>query len=1603
MIGGFDVPLDGYGETRKKWSKIMSISEIANDIGIAIIGMAGRFPGADNIDQFWENLRNGVDALRHFSDEELEERIAPAVLNDPNYVKAGYILENVDQFDADFFNFMPSEADLIDPQQRLFLECAWEALENAGYVPENIEDAIGVYGSVSINSYIFRLASDFSISNPVKYFKILLGNDKDYLATHISYKLNLRGPSIVVQSACSSSLIGICLACQGLLDYHCDMALAGGVSVSLPQKVGHLYHEDGGLSRDGKCYTFDSRASGTMGGNGMGIVVLKRLAEAVEDGDTIYGIIRGFAVNNDGLRKVGFTAPSMDGQTEVIAEALSMAGVDPESVGYVEAHGTATRLGDPIEITALNRAYGANGRKQGYCAIGSVKTNIGHLDAAAGVSAIIKTALALKHKMLPPSLHFEEPNPEIDFDHNLFYVNTELKQWESDGAPLRAGVSSFGLGGSNAHLILEEAPVVEPAGYHRQWHLLVLSARTETALDKAAEKLLAYLKKNPDINLSNVAYTLQVGRKAFAYRRILVCQDRNDAISLLENSDPDRVLTSADNSEFGSKSVVFMFPGAGPQYVNMGLDLYQNESVFRETVDQCAEFLKPVLELDLRDVLYPKANRLDVATKRINEPVAGLPALFVTDYALARLWQSWGVEPAGMIGHSLGEYVAATLAGVFSLEDALSLVAKRGELMEEVVEGGMLVIVLPEEKVKALLVDRLSIAAVNGPSLCTVSGPIEDIDELQKSLKEKKIVHRRVPAGRAGHSSMIDPIIDRFRKFVSAVKLNAPKIPFLSNTTGTWITDEEATDPNYWTSHMRKTVCFSHGLEELLKDSQNILLEAGPGRGLNTFARRHPLSTQEHHILSSMRDERQSVPDTALITRALGSLWLSGLKIDWSKAIYPDKHCQRVPLPAYPFERQRYWVDAPDIRNKETTQGTGGGLSLVSEMMDKQSDIDKWFSVPSWKRSLPLRTLETGKLANEERCWLVFADSYGVGSAMVKRLRREGQKVIQVDMGDDFARLDHGTYRINPGRQEDYEALIRELVKNQIIPGIIAHLWSVTPDDCLGRGLEFYEDSQDTGYQSLIYIVRALASSSIDGLPLQLGVVSTNLYAVTGSEHLSPEKSTVLGPAKVIPSEFRRMECVSIDIELSKSDTAGTIPQDLVDTLIVDVAAYTDAKDLSATPPMAIAYRGKYRWEQYIEQVRLESPDKSKLRLRPGGVYLITGGLGGVPSVLARYLAQEWKAKLVLTGRTKLPERKEWETWLATHDEDDDTSIRLRKIMELEDLGAEVIALSADVSNMDEMRRAYTQGVERFGTPNGIFHAASLATSSMILVQTPERAASVIGPKVRGTLVLDELCRDADLDFFMLFSSISSFMGALGHADYTAANVFMDTYAHYMNAATNRRVVAVNWSYWHGVGIGLKLLPRLMHFIGNDVKIQGILPEEGIECINRAISADLPQIVVSCSSFPLLVREFLKSTKAALKTSEEFKVKESTHSRPKLGVPYVPPRNELEQTIADLWQELLGIDAVGVNDGFLELGGDSLHALPLITRLRETFHSKLPIRAVFSQNTVAKLAQFIVDNEEEEGKTHKIARAIQRVKSMSPEQVKAALQDKQTRKEFCDE
>jgi acyl transferase domain-containing protein len=914
--------------------------------GIAIIGMAGRFPDARNVREFWDNLTAGREAIRPYSEEELDSAgVDETARGETRFVNSGSVMPDADSFDASFFEFTAREAEIMDPQHRVLLETAWEALEDAGLDPDGAPGSIGVFAGVGPNTYLLRnLATRPELLEMLGRYAVILGNEKEYAVTRVSYKLNLTGPSFAVSTACSTSGVAIHLACQSLLSGECDVALAGGGKVGVPLISGYVYQEGGILSPDGRCRAFDSEARGTVGGNGVGIVVLKRLSEAIEDGDHVYAVIKGSAVNNDGSQKVGFTAPSIQGQAAVISEALAIAGVDPESVGYVEAHGTGTSLGDPIEVAALTEAYRRWTDRKAFCRIGSVKTNVGHLDAGAGVTGVIKTTLALKHNQIPPSLHYQRPNPEIDFANSPFTVNSELSSWPASVAPRRAGVSSFGLGGTNVHIILEEAPETEPSGPSRSHQLLLLSARTDAALAQATENLAEHLRQSPGINLADVAYTLQTGRRAFNLRRAAVCQSSEDALSVLAPLDPSRVATSVQ--EPVERDVVFMFSGQGSQHVNMGLDLYESEPVFRQQIDHCADILGPSLPRDLREILYPDDTDLEEAAWTLQQTSFTQPALFAVEYALAKLWLEWGIQPRAMVGHSIGEYVAACLAGVFSLEDGLALVASRGHLIQGLPSGSMLAVSLPPGDVLSLLDGKLDLAVINAPSLCVVSGERGAVEALEAELVGNGVGCRQLHTSHAFHSRMMEPIVGLFERRVGQLRLKPPSIPFVSNVSGTWIRPDEATSPGYWAAHLRQTVRFSDCVQELLKEPNRVLLEVGPGRTLSTLAQRHPDRGKAHVVLSSARHPKEQRSDVAFILNTVGQLWLAGTELDWS-GFYAHERRLRLPLPTYPFQRKRYWIDPKPREAATTTAGVGAPVTWEMHVADEPDVGQESSSLPA--------------------------------------------------------------------------------------------------------------------------------------------------------------------------------------------------------------------------------------------------------------------------------------------------------------------------------------------------------------------------------------------------------------------------------------------------------------------------------------------------------------------------------------------------------------------------------------------------------------------------------------------------------------------------------
>lgn len=1360
-----------------------------NDNDIAIVGMALRVPGANNLDDFWRNLRQGVESIRTYSDDELKAaHVAPELLSHPNYVKRGAPLADMEFFDPEFFGFSPKEAAILDPQHRHFFETAWEALEDGGLVPENIKGRVGVYAGCGANTYfMFNLLSNPQLVESVGYFLLRhTGNDKDFLATRLSYVLDLKGPSVNVQTACSTGLVAVHIACQNLLSGECDVALAGGSTIDQPHHRGYLYVENEILSPDGHCRAFDHRSKGTVFGSGSAVVVLRRLADAVADNDRIYAVIKGSAINNDGAGKVSYLAPSVPGQAAAVSEAIAIANVPAESIEFVETHGTGTPMGDPIEISALTQAFRETTEKVGFCAIASVKSNLGHLDTAAGTVSLIKAALALHHGEIPASICFEAPNPLIDFAESPFFVNTELRPWPPrPGSPRRAGVNSLGVGGTNAHLILEEAPPrVRATPARRGQQVLQLSARNRAALDQACARLAQHLRDNPGQDLADVAYTLRVGRRAFDQRRVLAARDRDEAIRLLEERDPQRVFTHSVTAT--PAWPVFMFPGGGAQYVRMGAGLYASEPLYKEQIDNGLAWFRKRTGHDLRPFMFAADPDLAAASTEFERPSLQLPAIFIVEHALARLWMSRGLEPQAFIGHSMGENTAACLASVMSYEDALGLVALRGQLFERVPEGGMLSIPLTESEILPLLGPELDLATVNGPQLCTVSGPRAALDRLAKTLAAREVEFSRIKISIAAHSRMLEPILGEFRAYLRRIPLRPPRVPFISNRTGTWITKEQATSPDYWVEHLRNPVLFSQGVRTLLGQPGVVFIEVGPGKTLGSLVRQHSDVAAQVATIASLRHPEEKVDDDAYFATALGRVWAVGgaVQVD---PIGQGEVRQRVALPAYAFQHQRYWYDPG---RPETKAPAAGNLEKIAQ-------IEDWFSAPVWRRRAARRATQ----ALPASTWLVFLDEAGVGARLVDRLRGRGDEVFTVRVGDTFYKVNEHAYTLAPehGRQ-GYDQLIRELSARGKLPNRVIHLWMVTTDESFRPGSSLFHRWQEHGFYSLLSLAQAFGSESAP--PFHLLVISSGMQQVDRERLPYPEKATVLGPAKVIPREFPGTTCTSIDVALDGG--AGWFGRGRqsheLDTICRQLLVEIDAPPANGV----LAYRQGRRFELGHEACPpdwSQRDESEKGRIKPGGVYLITGGLGGIGLALADELARKYRPRLALLGRSPLPKRTSWDMWLAQHSASDATSKRIRKVQALEEKGAEVLVLAADVTDGESVRAALKEVKQRFGTIDGVLHAAGVLKDELIPLKDRVAIDAVFAPKLHGTRVLAEALADVDLDFFALFSSVSTAVGPAGQVDYVAANAYLNAFAQSRSRSPRSRTVAVNWGIWNQVGM----------------------------------------------------------------------------------------------------------------------------------------------------------------------------------------------------------
>lgn len=1500
----------------------MSQDESSSELDIAIVGIACRFPGAADRAQLWQLLLEGREGIERLDDEQLDRLGVPrARRSHEQYVAAAPMIDQADCFDAAFFGYAPADAAMLDPQHRVFLECAWHALEDAGHGGGRDAGVVGVFAGTSMSSYLlFNLLRRPAVTGAEDTFPAMVANDKDFLATRLSYHLGLEGPSVDVQTGCSTSLVAVHLACQNLLTFECDTAISGGVSIHMPQRAGYVHTPGGIASADGHCRAYDADGTGTVFGSGVGAVVLRRLADAQRDGDPIYAVIKGTAINNDGNRKVGFTAPSVDGQVQVIRRALAVANLGPEHLGMIEGHGTATQLGDPVEVTALQLVLADAGALPARsCVLGSVKSNLGHLDAAAGVAGLIKAALSVEHGVVPPTLHFAKPNPGVAWEQSPLYVSAQAERWRAGDVRRRAGVSAFGIGGTNAHVVVEQAPPRAATGRARRLQLVPLSAKTPAALEAMSVRLADHLRGEAAQAqaLADVAWTLQAGRAALPVRRIAVAGEAAALEELLRGQAPAsaglRPRTAQAEPGSQQRRISWVFPGGGAQYVGMGANLYTHEPVFRDAFDACVRVVLARRGIDLHAAVYGATDR-DALTR----PSLALPALFSVEYAMAQLWLSIGVEPVAMAGHSMGEYVAACLAGVFSLEAALELVAERGRLFETLPAGGMVSVLCAERELLPLLGPELSIAAINGPAQCVVAGAVAAVEALCPRLEQAGIDFRLVPIDVAAHSPAVEPILEAFQRFVAGLERKPPTRPFVSGVTGTWITVEDAVDPKYWARHLRQTVRFYDALRTLLDGAPTALLEVGPGRSLTSAAQQVVEPAARGAVISSMRARQDDADDQAEWLMALGKLWLSGVELDWAR-LHGGEPRARVSLPGYPFARNRHWLEP---------QAESGEQADSAAAWAKHPDRARWTYAPSWRRvpargdgELPARVLV-----------LATRDDGGVSAAIIDELRRRGARVEVARRGEGALAPGEHALPVRADRAA-YAAMLGALAGR---PDAVVHLWNAA-----ASGGEDADALVEHAFYSPLHLAQALDEQG--DAPVRLLLVTSGACSVIGDEPLLAERALVLGPCRVLPLESEALQVGVLDVERAQLSPAR---------LAVAVARELSGAELSAVA----ALRGEHRWVEGFEPLAL--PPATAPSLREGGVYLITGGTGDLGLALALHLATTYGARLALVSRTPLPPRASWAAWRASHHVEDAVSRRLARLEELEAAGGQVGVYAADVSDTAAMAAVVAQVRAELGPIHGVLHAAGVPAAGPFQLKTREAVAPVLAAKVRGAAVLRSLFAGAGLDFLVLFSSRSASVGDLGQIDHCAANAMLDALAALGDRDGRSAARTISWDAWKEIGQAVTTeLPPAMAAHRELLLEHALTTAEGLELWDRFLASDAAHVVISTQHLPTVARDqrrWLRAQLAALTSGAS-----AGQPRQLSAESYVAPGSQLEQALGAIWGESLGVAGVGVHDNFFDLGGNSLVALRVIRAIRSQLGVELPPTSLFEAPTIHRLAALL--------------------------------------------
>jgi acyl transferase domain-containing protein len=1538
------------------------------DHDIAIVAMTGRFPGAANVAEFWENLKGGVESITLFSDDELRANwVRDELINHPDYVKSRPVLEDVRGFDPGLFGFSPAEATFTDPQLRIFLECVWEALELAGYGCAESRGRVGVFAGMNISTYLHAMYN-FGVKAAMARdpYELIIGNDKDALPTMVAYRLSLTGPAVGVQTFCSTSATAIHLACQSLRLGECEMALAGGVCIRVPERTGYLFVEGGMVSPDGHVRTFDAKGRGGVFGDGSAVVLLKPLRRALADRDTVLAVIRGSAMNNDGSAKFSYTAPSVVGQAAAVVAALADANVAPRDVSYVEAHGTATELGDPIEVAALTRAFksaeaarsGSELRDRQYCAIGSVKTNIGHLDRAASVAGLIKVVEGMRNELIPASLNFETPNPEIDFAKSPFYVAGSAIPWRRQpGRPRLAGVNGLGMGGTNVHIVVQEAPDPAPRpAPRRRWQVLPVSAKSPEAVTDYCGLMARHLAIDAGQELDDTAYTLQVGRALFPHRRVVIADSAAGAAGGLAGEAVAGASLLARHDSTRGRATAFLFSGVGEHYAGMAGDLYRTEPTFRHHLDQGQALLSEHSTVDVvpaltgeREDAGPAHDLAALMGRRgarggggaLSDTAVAQPAVFLAEHALARTLMDWGITPSLVLGYSVGEYVAACLAGVLTLPDAVRLVAHRAALIAGLPGGAMLAVGATWEDLRAQVPDLarrgLDLSAVN-PNQVVVGGPGAAVADLAGLLRERGLACRELDTTHAFHTRMLEPAAAELTRWVAGnVTLRAPALPYVSNVTGRLATAELVTDPAYWARHMCQPVRFAAGLATALGRKESALIEVGPGRSLGAMARSHPDCDRSRWplVVGTMPGADESAAGDRVLATALGELWLTGVTIDWNAyhRLHQDRAPGRVPLPTYPFQRKQYWFDTADEPGPGAAEPDTEALLSEYEKLPLLPE-SQWLNVDVWRERA-----QRPPMPDPGGQWVVFTDVGGadaIAGPLATTLTGEGRQVTLVRPGERFTAEPDG-YRIRPGSIEDTLELFATLKRDGHVPDRVVHLWTLRPGT-VGETVR-------SGMHTLVAISRA--AHEIGFGDWKLDVVTAGTCQVTGDEPIVAARATARGPCTILPVEYPGSAVRVIDLV----DDAATPAADVLAELRTEPGNQT------------VALRSGRRWTPDFERLELAAAGQPVPEpvppLRTGGVYLITGGLGGIGMALAERLGEAYQARLVLFGRTPVPPRGQWEAILADPAATDEVRRRIEGLVGLEAKGIEFALTAGDVASVNDVRRAVGTALEQFGALHGVLHAAGVPGMGMMQFKTISDMDRVLAPKVAGTLALAEALSGVPLDFLVLFSSVASVTGALGQADYSAANAFLDAFAR-SGMLPHTRLVSIGWGEWtwNGWAAGLEgYEPVLREFYNYHRRHFGISFDAGWRCLLQALARPEPYLVVNTQDFAASVESSRHYTIHDIQAGARAGRGNQRHPRPDLSTPYVAPSTPAEVAIAEIWGEALGIEQVGVSDNFFDLGGNSLVGVGIISAVRRALDlDHLPAHVIYQAPTVAALA-----------------------------------------------